>query len=621
MDKVKYLHFWVQKILPLVYDDSLSFYELLNKVVSKLNETITITNENLETIRSVVIEWLEENSPETILGLDKLKTFDTPLDYKTSITASDDDMFRNLLQALESGKNQGVIPPGNYTLNRGYVTDEDYIISDQGTYTVNGLSISKNIDFEMYLKIVAEKTNQELHGTNALTPQGACYCPDRNSIFVAFLNSSDITGAKIIEFDLSLNVIHSAFVNIYHGAGLMYDEKTRQLVAVGGNDDPYHYVYFIDSATLAITESKNINSTRPLHGISRDSAGNWFLVQGSSLVIYDSNWTLIKEFTSQFSDLIAGNGPTAGLSGSTLFQTLTPSYNGQVFLLYNIRGASNEYIANVLGQLNYSKPSFKQIHMGTASGPYSEGESAFFIGDKLYMIENVYATHRIRLIECADLTNSSLLNNQTLGAVGGRLTIPENADLNDYNKKGIFYSKDAATTATLLHAPTSAAAGATLFVEQQGNVNIRQYFVLNTNNFSIYTRFFDEGQNNWTSWRTIPVTDEATNNIINNKSKLIHDTTQLFVIDTATWFGATGNAYFSIPCVFGGTPTISSIQTFLVAKDSAGEINIKDGGYKSLTIDSYENKPYIRFKLEEVSNVAFRNCIGKITLAVNVNFA
>lgn len=38
------LKFWCQKILPLVYDESLSYYELLCKVVHKLNETIDLAN-------------------------------------------------------------------------------------------------------------------------------------------------------------------------------------------------------------------------------------------------------------------------------------------------------------------------------------------------------------------------------------------------------------------------------------------------------------------------------------------------------------------------------------------------------------------------------------------------
>ena len=37
---VSTLKYWCYKVLPLVYDDSLSYYELLCKVVSKLNEVI-----------------------------------------------------------------------------------------------------------------------------------------------------------------------------------------------------------------------------------------------------------------------------------------------------------------------------------------------------------------------------------------------------------------------------------------------------------------------------------------------------------------------------------------------------------------------------------------------------
>lgn len=43
-NKIPYFRFWCQKVLPTVYDDSLSYYELLCKVVAKLNEVIDSTN-------------------------------------------------------------------------------------------------------------------------------------------------------------------------------------------------------------------------------------------------------------------------------------------------------------------------------------------------------------------------------------------------------------------------------------------------------------------------------------------------------------------------------------------------------------------------------------------------
>lgn len=41
---VNNLCYWVQFVTPLVYDDSLTLYELINKVVFKLNEVIDRVN-------------------------------------------------------------------------------------------------------------------------------------------------------------------------------------------------------------------------------------------------------------------------------------------------------------------------------------------------------------------------------------------------------------------------------------------------------------------------------------------------------------------------------------------------------------------------------------------------
>ena len=48
--------FWCQKVLPAVYDDSLSYYELLCKVIHKLNEIIELDNEQSESIKIIVEE-------------------------------------------------------------------------------------------------------------------------------------------------------------------------------------------------------------------------------------------------------------------------------------------------------------------------------------------------------------------------------------------------------------------------------------------------------------------------------------------------------------------------------------------------------------------------------------
>lgn len=59
--RVHPMRFWSQKVLPLVYDDSLSYYEVLCKVVHKLNEVINYVGDGLEEyIRNVLNQYFAD---------------------------------------------------------------------------------------------------------------------------------------------------------------------------------------------------------------------------------------------------------------------------------------------------------------------------------------------------------------------------------------------------------------------------------------------------------------------------------------------------------------------------------------------------------------------------------
>ena len=45
-EKMNYISFWCQKVIPLVFDDSLSYYEAICKFMQKLNEVIKALNNN-----------------------------------------------------------------------------------------------------------------------------------------------------------------------------------------------------------------------------------------------------------------------------------------------------------------------------------------------------------------------------------------------------------------------------------------------------------------------------------------------------------------------------------------------------------------------------------------------
>lgn len=55
--KITPFNFYCQHVLPLVYDESLSYYEVLCKIQSKLNEIIKSQNDLQDAFKSM-LEWV-----------------------------------------------------------------------------------------------------------------------------------------------------------------------------------------------------------------------------------------------------------------------------------------------------------------------------------------------------------------------------------------------------------------------------------------------------------------------------------------------------------------------------------------------------------------------------------
>ena len=74
MRDLPYFKFWCQKVIPLVYDDSLSYYEVLCKCVDYINGLIDSDKEiveNIQQLRSeltVVQEWINSFDYEPLLN-------------------------------------------------------------------------------------------------------------------------------------------------------------------------------------------------------------------------------------------------------------------------------------------------------------------------------------------------------------------------------------------------------------------------------------------------------------------------------------------------------------------------------------------------------------------------
>lgn len=122
--------YWAQKILPAVYDDSLSYYELLDRVVQKLNETIAALNKYGEDTAGAVeaIEEIRDNLEFYIL-----KAINEDPDTKDAI----DNAIRMYMQTPYPTFNDMIAAThvdGEVCITRGYNTPGDggdglYIVS------------------------------------------------------------------------------------------------------------------------------------------------------------------------------------------------------------------------------------------------------------------------------------------------------------------------------------------------------------------------------------------------------------------------------------------------------------------------------------------------------------
>lgn len=91
MNKINKINACCQKVLPLVYDESLSYYEVLCKVIQKLNELIKINNNIRDEIHKEYVEILEavKTVTETVASVTAMRDEVLSLKQATEQYAND----------------------------------------------------------------------------------------------------------------------------------------------------------------------------------------------------------------------------------------------------------------------------------------------------------------------------------------------------------------------------------------------------------------------------------------------------------------------------------------------------------------------------------------------------
>ena len=130
--------YWCQKVLPLVYDDSLSYYELLCKVVHYLNNVIQAVNEDtaeIDNLKTLFAE-LKEYVDNYFNNLDVDETINNKLDKMVEDGTFPASWFVNRIQGnvVSKKENNGLTMLGNLNLTSGYRTQGSQVVKEGNNY-------------------------------------------------------------------------------------------------------------------------------------------------------------------------------------------------------------------------------------------------------------------------------------------------------------------------------------------------------------------------------------------------------------------------------------------------------------------------------------------------------
>ena len=184
--------FWCQKVLPIVYDDSLSYYELLNKVVNYLNNVIkdvATVEENVGSLYSAYGD-LQDYVDRHIAEIEEIvNTFTSyiyeyfeNLDVQVEINAKLDEMAR-------SGELTAIVAPAVEPLIPHYVSDwlEDNITPTtpaiDSSLTVEGAGADSKTVGDALSDIIAK----DYDPTNGIYSIGD-YCLQLNKLYRCIYN-------------------------------------------------------------------------------------------------------------------------------------------------------------------------------------------------------------------------------------------------------------------------------------------------------------------------------------------------------------------------------------------------------------------------------------------------
>ena len=206
---VNTVKFWSQKVLPLVYDEALSYYEVLAKLRAKLNEVIEQLNKVPDLVVQTIRDFIETEEFELIIKgyIEKYALTKVWHDESLTGTGLNDDPLKINIQHDDSIIGKGVI-------------DDLLRINVKHDTSLTGTGVSEN---PLAINV---KHNETLTGTGT----------DEDTLSIQVKGGSSINGTGTDSDKLEVSIVHD---DTLVGLGTE-DSPLGVNSGVGGLDKVYH---------------------------------------------------------------------------------------------------------------------------------------------------------------------------------------------------------------------------------------------------------------------------------------------------------------------------------------------------------------------------------------------
>ena len=212
LTKINHFRFWCQKVLPLVYDESLSYYELLCKVVDYLNHVITDMNATITNIEELtaLFNTLKDYVDNYFENLNVQEEINNKLDAMAengtlaTLVLNKINLFKETIDLMPYGQDTCFQFTNSQLHKQGaniyYKNDIPYLISAAISESETVISKYNMNTFEL---LDRKYMNELGHANGFCYHDGIIYCVDggtpRNNN-IHRVNESDLTYIDTFEF-------------------------------------------------------------------------------------------------------------------------------------------------------------------------------------------------------------------------------------------------------------------------------------------------------------------------------------------------------------------------------------------------------------------------------------